>query len=125
LTGQMESDEWKRKNKSILLYPESAADMLIIQTWIMDVEPFRDEIYRRVNRFVQHCKKLGIPNPYTLQEIYKADDRWKKLHKNAVPPLVEFIQAKNNQIGYIDENKRVKKMIFGQNVVLDDGGWVF
>jgi hypothetical protein len=59
-----------------------------------------------MNRFVRHCKKLGVPNPYSMQDIYEADQRWKRLHKNAVPPLVEF----KNPDNYIDERKNIKKI---------------
>jgi hypothetical protein len=124
LTGQVESEKWRGKNKSILLYPESAKDMLMIQTWIMAGEPSREETYHRINRFVQHCNSLGIPNPYTLQEINEADERWKKLHRNAPPPLIEFIQGKNNKSRFIDENKKVKKIVPGQNMLADDGEWI-
>jgi len=106
LTGQVNSGEWTSKNKCIPLYPENARDMLIVQSWIMDCEPSREETYRRISRFVEHCNRLGIANPYSLYDISQADERWKNLHKNAVPPLVEF----KNRDSYINENKYVKKM---------------
>jgi hypothetical protein len=81
--------------------------MLVVQTWTPRVEPSREETYSRMNRFVRHCKKLGVPNPYSLLEFHKADERWKKLHKNAVPSLVEF----ENKDVYINENKTVKRVI--------------
>jgi hypothetical protein len=43
-----------------------------------------------LNRFVKHITRLGIPNPFSLHEIHKADERWKKLQKNAVPSLLEI-----------------------------------
>jgi radical SAM superfamily enzyme YgiQ (UPF0313 family) len=116
LTGQANSEEWLKNNKGVLLYPEWAADMLISQTWIMDGEPSREETFRRVNRFVQHCKKLGIPNPYSLSDVYKADERWKRLHKNAVPSLVDL----RNQEAYIDESKNVKELIFAEKKSLEN-----
>ncbi len=90
----------------ISLYPEDLQNILVFQTWLLDCQPNRDVIYERMNRFVAHCRKLGIPNPYSMHDIFQADERWKKLHKNAVPPLVEFKNAAN----YIDENKHVKKI---------------
>lgn len=90
LKGQANSSEWSRTGQSIPLYPGEFEDMLLFQTWMLDAEPSREETYRRVSRFVAHCKKLGIPNPYTLKDIYEADQRWKMLHKNAVPSLVEL-----------------------------------
>jgi radical SAM superfamily enzyme YgiQ (UPF0313 family) len=107
LSGQAGSrDDWWRKMKKIPLYPQEAENMLLFQTWLLDCEPTREAIYKRMNRFVKHCNTLGIPNPYSMHDIYQADERWKKLHKNAVPSVVEF---KNSDI-YIDENKFVKKI---------------
>jgi len=121
LTGQVKSEEWAGNNKSRLLYPEEYKDLLLIQTWELQGEPAREETYRRMNRFSQHCKKLGIPNPYTLQEIYKADERWKNLHRNAVPPLVEFQQGKE----YINENKYIKEIALGKNIQSEEVEWDF
>ena len=81
--------------------------MLIAQTWIVDSEPAREEVYNRVNRFVRHCERLGIPNPYTMLDFYRADERWRGLHKNAVPSIVDF----ENRDKMIDENKRVKRLV--------------
>jgi radical SAM superfamily enzyme YgiQ (UPF0313 family) len=106
--SQVESEKWKETKKSILLYPPSAKEMLILQTWVMDAEPKREEVYERINRFVRHCTSLGIPNPYSLYDIYMADNRWKKLHKNAVPSLIEF----KNKAELIDEVKKVEQVVF-------------
>jgi radical SAM superfamily enzyme YgiQ (UPF0313 family) len=105
LSGQVHSDPWAKKSR--LLYPEDAADMLVAQTWIVDEEPRREEMYRRVNRFVAHCKRLGIPNPYSMMDFYNADERWHRLHKNAVPSIVQF----ENKERVIDENKHAKKLV--------------
>jgi len=119
LTGQANSDEWLKNNKGILLYPGWARELLITRTWILDEEPSRETAYNRINRFVQHCKKIGIPNPYSLSDVYRADERWEKLHKNAVPSVVEL---KNNDI-YVDENRDVKDLSFAENKIKDDGDW--
>ncbi|NIM15672.1 MAG: radical SAM protein [Candidatus Aminicenantes bacterium] len=118
-SGQGNSEEWKNKRK--LLYPEEAKDMLIVQSWIVDTEPSRAETYERTNRFVKRCKELGIPNPYSLYDIHKADERWRKLHKNAVPPLAYF----KKQDAYIDECRNVKKVIQIQTNLQDDGDFGF
>jgi radical SAM superfamily enzyme YgiQ (UPF0313 family) len=118
-TGQTNADKWDSKRR--LLYPEYARDLLISQTWVLDCEPSREERFLRMFRFVEHCKKLGIPNPYSTEEIYEADVRWKNLHENAVPSLIEF----ENRAIYIDENKRVKKLILAQDTHQDDGDFVF
>jgi len=125
LKGQVNSKEWVKRNKCVPLYPEEAKDMLLIQTWMMDCYPPAEEIHRRLNRFVQHCQKLNIPNPYTLRDIYKADERWKQLHKNAVPPLVKFMGFKEHNIEFIDENKNVKEIFLARNLPQPDGDWGF
>lgn len=119
--GQVNSDEWSKMNKNKLLYPEDARDMLLLQTWILDCEPSREETYRRVNRFMEHCNKLRIPNPYTLQETNKADERWKKLHKRAVPSLIEI---KSGRVP-IDESRKIKNLSFAAFKPRDDGDWRF
>jgi radical SAM superfamily enzyme YgiQ (UPF0313 family) len=111
LTGQVNSPGWARKNKSLLLYPETAKEMLLLQTWILDGEPSRQETFRRVNRFAAHLRKMEIPNPYTLQDFYRADERWKKLHKHAVPPLVELTDRDH----YIDENLGINPLLTAEN----------
>lgn len=116
LTGQVNSGEWEKNNKGALLYPEWARDMLLSRTWILAGEPSREESYDRVYRFVKHCEKLGIPNPYSLEEIYRADERWKQLHENAVPSLVEL----RNKDDYIDESRAVKKLSFAAAAMPDD-----
>jgi radical SAM superfamily enzyme YgiQ (UPF0313 family) len=107
--SQHASGDWQKNHRYVNLYPESARDMLLIRTWVMDCQPFREEIYRRVNRFERHREKLGIPNPYSLREIYEADQRWKKLHKNAVPPLLDF---KKDTL--VDECKYVHKLCLAE-----------
>jgi radical SAM superfamily enzyme YgiQ (UPF0313 family) len=90
LSGQPGSSQWARQNKAIPLYGQETRNLLMVQTRIMDSKPFREETYKRMWRFTQHCTKLGIPNPYSLKEFHKADERWKKKQKNAVPPQVDF-----------------------------------
>ncbi len=120
LTGQLNSETWDKNHKSRLLYPESAGDMLMQQTWIVDSEPSREETYRRVNRFIDFCRKLGIPNPYTLQETEAADERWHHLHKNAVPPMSAFRSQKNP----IVENLAVEQLQTAE-IIEDNGDWGF
>jgi hypothetical protein len=107
LSGQVNSREWAEKNRVISLYPEYAKDMLLFPTLIMDCSPSREVTYQRVGRFVRRCRGLGIPNPYTLQEINEADRRWQKLHRNAVPALLEL----KNKTVYVDECKQVEKLV--------------
>jgi radical SAM superfamily enzyme YgiQ (UPF0313 family) len=116
LTGQANSEEWLKENKGVLLYPEWVRDMLITQIYTLECEPVREEAYKRLNRFVEHCNKLGIPNPYSLSDVYKADERWKRLHKNAVPPLVEL----ENKDVYVNETKNVKMLQLAAKNKLED-----
>jgi radical SAM superfamily enzyme YgiQ (UPF0313 family) len=117
--GQVADDKWHSKSK--LLYPGWARDLLIIQQWVVDEAPNREERYDRVNRFARHCKKLGIPNPYSTHDIHLADQRWKKLHKNAVPALEEFTEKGV----YINENQKVKEMVSVSHVMQHDEDWGF
>lgn len=116
-TGQSLSHEWGNKRK--LLYPPEAKNMLVLQSWILDSPPTREETYKRMNRFVTRCNELDIPNPYSLNDIYQADIRWKKLHKNAAPPLAEFNR------GYLDECKKIKELALIKNKIEEEGDFGF
>ncbi|HEX3045915.1 MAG TPA: radical SAM protein [Bacillota bacterium] len=113
--GQTNSDRWA--NRRMPIYPDFARDILISQTWTLNCEPLREETYHRLFRFCEHCRTLGIPNPYSYQDIFAADERWKKLHRNAVPALMEF----KNRAQYIDENKKVNPLLVAQNSLQDIG----
>lgn len=104
-----------------LLYPEKFKDKLMVQTWIKNTEPGREEIFWRLNRFNKHIRELGIPNPYSWLEINEADKRWQELHENGVPPLVDF---KNKDMN-IHECKTVEKVFFLKNTLEDDGNFDF
>jgi radical SAM superfamily enzyme YgiQ (UPF0313 family) len=122
LSGQVNSEEWINKYKVISLYPEKFRKMFTVQTWILDCAPSREETYQRVNRFIEHGRKLRIPNPYTLKDTQEADERWKKLHQNAVPSLIEI------NSGIVDRNecKRVEAIYAARDEILqDDGNWNF
>ncbi|NIM15666.1 MAG: radical SAM protein [Candidatus Aminicenantes bacterium] len=121
LTGQVASTGLAEKNKAVPLYQENTRKMLITQTWILDCFPSRKETYERINRFEEHCKKLGIPNPYSLSDIYKADQRWSELHDNAVPSLMDI---RNRNVS-VDECRKVQKSSFVKAVVNDEGDFEF
>lgn len=108
-SAQNMSDQWGQKRK--YLFPDWARDTLVFRTWTLEIEPLREEVFERMFRFEKHCRKLGIPNPYTLSEHMAADKRWIKLHKNAVPPLMDFLSRKH----YIQENKNLQTVIHAQN----------
>lgn len=88
--GQVHSDNWIQENDVESLYPEKFKDLLLTLTWILKKEPGREELYDRMNRFGETCKKLNIPNPYSMMEIYNADKRWKQLHPTAGPTILEL-----------------------------------
>jgi hypothetical protein len=112
-SGQNSADSWQ--DKRLLLYPAEARDMLVFDSWTLDLEPVREVAYQRMFRFVSHCKKLGIPNPYTFKEIFDADRRWKKLQKFAVPPLDEF-----GEVGD-DIRDNINKRLLARTCRRDDG----
>ncbi|MCK5056813.1 MAG: radical SAM protein [Candidatus Aminicenantes bacterium] len=118
-SGQSCDDNWA--DKRFLLYPGWAKDMLITQTWIVDDEPGREEMYNRIFRFVEHCKKLGIFLPWSLHDVNKSDERWKKLHKNAVPPVLDLLRKDI----YIDENKNVSALFYAAEKYRDDEDFDF
>ncbi|MFW9875472.1 MAG: B12-binding domain-containing radical SAM protein [Candidatus Thorarchaeota archaeon] len=93
--GQVSSEIWTEKYGIELLYPEEFSDMILTQTWILKTNPAREEIYARLNRFGEACKKLNIPNPYSMMDIYQADKRWKKLHPKAGPTILDLHNYKH------------------------------
>lgn len=101
---QAKGDEWAKHRMP--LYSDQINDMLIFKHWTLDLYPLREEAFKRVHRFEAHCRRLGIPNPYSLSEYYLADKRWSELHKNAAPPLAAF----RNFGHYIDECKHIKQV---------------
>ena len=105
-------------HKNIPLYPAYAREKLLVESLIMDSEPSREETVRRLNRFDQHIRELGIPNPYSLFELNQADQRWQELHQNAVPPVIRFKDTQN----YINECRTVEKIFRLQNKLADDDG---
>lgn len=121
LAGQPGSRKGDWHFKGIPLYEPWTKDMLLFQEWIPDCLPSRQEIHHRLNTFVHRCSRLGIPNPYSLHEIAKADERWIKLQKNAVPPLIAF-KKKGCRI---DENRVVKKSVLAPNTLQDNGDFNF
>lgn len=113
-SGQGESSAWE--SKRMLLYPPWAKDILITQTWIVNEHPSREEMFSRIFRFVEHCKKLGISIPWSLRDVTHSDQRWFKLHKNAVPRIIDLM--KRNEI--LDEVKNVTEILTAKNSVEEE-----
>jgi hypothetical protein len=86
-----------------------------------EVTPSREETFRRIHRFEAHCRKLGIPNPYSYDQHVKADERWRRLHEHAVPPLLDFMAGEK----YIDENFAIKNIAYAKNTRVKDDDFNF
>jgi CDGSH-type Zn-finger protein len=104
-SGQAHSDRWENERRS--LYPQWADHMLLTPTWILETQPSRQETFERIFRFVEHCKKLGISTPWSLKNVNQSDERWRRLHKNAVPPLIKLVKGED----VFDECKSVKPLL--------------
>lgn len=120
-TGQTNSDEWSQTIGNRLLYPSEYTDMLLTQTWQLNAVPEREVIYERACRFRNHCIKIGIPNPYSVTEIYQADERWKALHKNSVPSLID-IQKCNTAP---DENLKISRILTARSSITNMQDFAF
>ena len=88
--GQVHSLKWKKDYGIEPMYPEEFSDLLLTQTWILCTSPGREELFDRMNRVAELCKKLDIPNSYSLMNIYMSDKRWRNLHPNCGPTLLEL-----------------------------------
>jgi radical SAM superfamily enzyme YgiQ (UPF0313 family) len=102
---QSHADMWA--GNRLPLYPDWAQKMMVFKLWTLDLEPLREEAYHRLFRFEQHCRKLGIPNPYSYNEHIKADQRWRTLHKHAVPPMRDFLAGG----GLVTEPRSIKQAV--------------
>jgi len=104
--GHNAEPAWTDKRR--LLYPEDLNEIMVFKTYTLDIYPGREQAFDRLFRFINHCKRLGIPNPYSGYEGYEADKRWKSLHKNSVPNLEEIRYKGNCDKG--------KKIILADNI---------
>lgn len=95
--GQVNSQDWVEKFGIEPLYSDEYRELFLFQTWALKTNPEKEEIYDRMVRFGKRCQELNIPNPYSMMEIYHADKRWKKLHPNAGPTLLELHNCKNTR----------------------------
>jgi radical SAM superfamily enzyme YgiQ (UPF0313 family) len=118
--GQGSSNTWAGEYGHSLVYPEEAADMLLVKTWTLNAEPQREEIYNRLCRFKDHCRKLGITNLDSVSEIYNSDERWKSLHKNAVPTFIEM-----NDPRCLDEHRHISHLLGAQKTQSEDVDFAF
>ncbi|WP_010248516.1 B12-binding domain-containing radical SAM protein [Acetivibrio cellulolyticus] len=121
ISGQVDSNKLKNENEISLLYPQYAEKLLMGNTWMLNAEPTRQVTYERISRFVAHCKRLGVYNPYSVYEIQNADERWIRLHQNAVPAMMEF----RKEGKFINENLSVKKTLIAEVVQQDNIDFTF
>lgn len=120
-TGQVSADYWASQFGNQVLYPEEMTDLLLVQTWELKSVPSREIGYERACRFREHCKKLGISNPYTVSEIHEADRRWTKLQKNAVPSILDL----NNGNVSLEEKNSIRRQIKAKVLARDDVEFAF
>lgn len=90
-SGQVDSESWEKKYGYQSIYSEKYNDILMCSYYKLNKEPYREEIYKRLQLFKECCEECNIPNPYSLIDIYHADKRWKELHPEAVPIMHELI----------------------------------
>jgi radical SAM superfamily enzyme YgiQ (UPF0313 family) len=83
-SGQVNSDYWGVRHNINLLYSEASNNLLQYAKYVLDCEPNREETFSRMRRFVNHCKNLNIPNPYSAKEVYEANIRWLNKHSNGI-----------------------------------------
>jgi radical SAM superfamily enzyme YgiQ (UPF0313 family) len=117
-TGQCHDDAWAPLRRP--LYTEETAKLMVVHNWVLECPPSREEIYRRMNRTVEHCASLGIPDPHEIREHYQADLRWQRLHANAVPPLMAFAGGQ-----VVDECRGVRLLTPATAAVSDTSGFAF
>ena len=62
------------------LYPEEVGQAIKFQQWeIVDANPSREVKFDRLVRMNDLAVKLGIPNLHTLEQRYRAEERWQQL----------------------------------------------
>ncbi len=91
--GQVYSKKWDRTYGTQPKYPEEFAELLLTQIWTLKTQPTPEQVFDRMNLFRTTCQEAGIPNPYSLAEIMDADERWTRLHENAVPELADVMNV--------------------------------
>ena len=92
--GQVFSKKWSLRHGIDPQYPEEFRHLFLGQMWVLRTSPTPAEVFDRMNRFRERCRKMGIPNPYTLVDIHRADLRWQKLHANAPPPIAYLMSGR-------------------------------
>jgi len=88
---QASEDHWKQNIE--YLYTPKVRDMLLFEYYTPGpgMPPSREVTFQRVHR-------------------YYADERWQRLHKNAVPALMDFKKGR-----YIDDTQKIKLVSYVQN----------
>lgn len=125
ISGMVNSENWSAENKVSKLYDEERfRHMVLLNTWKLECYPGREVIFDRLRRFVKFYQDLGIPNPYSIEDIFEADERWKRLHKNAVPSVIELLEYRNTD-GYFEEAGPKGELTHAVNYLPENNDWSF
>jgi radical SAM superfamily enzyme YgiQ (UPF0313 family) len=69
-----------RLYESYSLYPDEVTDIIKFKVWdICNANPTREVRYQRLSRMCKLASELGLPNIYTLEDRYQAEERWHSL----------------------------------------------
>jgi hypothetical protein len=114
LNGQADTEKWK--NRVEPRFSNELENLIMLQSWDLNISPSHEETLSRLNRFLKCCEESGIPNPYNYAELHEADERWSKLHKNAVPPLFELMKERKKN----NKNKQFTTQITKEAIRIDN-----
>ncbi|TBO44297.1 B12-binding domain-containing radical SAM protein [Pedobacter kyonggii] len=90
LKGQVASDKWATELGVDPVFSDRLSEQTMMQTWRVKGSTDLYNNQKRAFKFNKVCEEYKIQNPYNFSEWYIADRRWKKLHNNSVPSLVEL-----------------------------------
>jgi len=67
------------------LYPDSVTDIIKFKVWEIDnANPSRVERFNRLRRVSELASDLGLPNIYTMNDRFAAEERWHRLYPLAL-----------------------------------------
>lgn len=77
------ADSFESKFGMRRLYPEEFDSALLVQYFELDIPDVMALKMDRLERMCAHMKKLGIPNPYSMNEWREANRRWSEVRPSA------------------------------------------
>lgn len=99
-TSQGISSEYESQS----LYPEKVGDIVNFKKYdIVNPIPSREERFNRLRRISDLSKELGLINIYTLQDIFKAEERWLSLYP-AAREIYAGTRFKRNLLNIAEHN---------------------